>query len=351
MKHAILWTAGCLAALSIHAQNPTLSSSAEMDNRFPEGRYDKVLGADETGYYTMRVVGPITNAETIVERYDPNMKWSGSVKIPGSSGDVTNAKMHRNTLLLHGKVLTFHDRFSKADGASYCTVVPYEMSGEALQEMPLDKEVAEGYFKTPTFSVSLSQDGSKLVVMDEPVFAKGTSEKLRVKVFNTDGFKEIWSRDVALSNESDRFPENDVAVDNQGNAFIYKHVKVGPKEHTYQLLTVTKEGFKAHKIDLQTYFPTDYKMAWDRDGALLISGMLAPQGQSGTYWDRTWALKANAGGILYNKVMPLSQTLLRGQLSEKLATAPNARLGDCKLRGVLSRKSGGFYLVAEQYKS
>jgi hypothetical protein len=341
----------CISRMMVDAQDASVISSSEMDNKFPDAKGYRILGSDASGYYTLRTSGPITDQETVIEQYNAAMVWLASIQIHGSQGVMGDSKLHRQTVLLNGKILTFHDRWCKADLACYFSVIPYEMSGTVLEEVVLDKQAAEGMLKTPTFKIALSQDQSKLMVLDEIPFEKGLKEKIRIKVFSTTDFQLLWSKDMQLETESERYPDNFISVDNKGTAYLYKHVKLPTKEHLYQLIIAGKEGTKTEKIDLQTYFPTDFKMVWDTDGSLMIGGTLATQGQHAGNWERVWALKANENGIVFNKVTPLSQTILRTQLSEKQAAEPNAKLSDMKLRTVLVRKSGGIMLLAEEFRS
>jgi len=348
---SILFVLTGLLTLSVNAQTVTVSSSAEMPSEPANGSWKRTLGSDQNGHYLLRERGDISNMFTIVECYNQQLKLVRSIEIPGSSGTFADGKLHRQTELNKGRILTFHDRWTKADKSTYFSVIPYGMDGVAGEEKQLDSEPAESQMKSANYRISLSPDGSKLLVMTERPFEKGGLEKLRLKVFSTDNFEVLWSKDLNLDKESERYPNNNILVDNQGNAFVYKDIKITNKEHIYQLITANGEGSKTQGIDLKTYFPTHFKMVFDAQGKLIVCGMLATAGSSATNWERLWILKADASGILSNKINPLGTDLLMAQLSEKSAGQPDAKLSDFVMKDVLVKPDGGIILLAEHFKS
>lgn len=350
MKHLFFLFLGALS-LGAHAQNVTVTSSAEMPLEATTGSWKRALGSDQNGYYLLRERGDISNMFTVVDCYNQQLKLVRSIEIPGSSGTFADGKLHLQTELNKGRILTFHDRWTKADKSTYFSVIPYGMDGVAGEEKQLDSEPAESQMKSANYRISLSPDGSKLLVMTERPFEKGGLEKLRLKVFSTDNFDVLWSKDLNLDTESERYPNNNILVDNQGNAFIFKDIKVTNKEHIYQLITTNGEGSKTQGIDLKTYFPAYYKMVFDAQGKMVIGGMLATAGSSATNWERLWILKADATGILSNNINPLGTDLLMAQLSEKSAAQPDAKLSDFVLKDVLAKPEGGIILLAEHTKS
>ena len=102
-----------LAALTNQAQNPTIVSGYVQDNQFPDAKGMRILGGDASGYYTISTKGPITDQEALVEHFLPEFEWVDYISIKGATGTTIDSKMHRQTLLHDGKVLTFHDRWVK----------------------------------------------------------------------------------------------------------------------------------------------------------------------------------------------------------------------------------------------
>ncbi len=350
MKHVFLLLLG-FSSLAANSQTVTVTSSAEMPLEANTGSWKRTLGSDQNGYYLLREKGDISNMTTIVECYNPQLKLIRSIEIPGASGTFNDSKLHRQTELNKGRILTFHERWSKAEKANFFSVVPYGMDGVAGQETQLDTEPAEGQMKSANYLISFSPDGSKLFVLTQKPFEKGGLEKMGLKVFSTDNFEVLWSKDLNLDTEADRYPNNNILADNQGNAFIFKDIKITNKEHIYQLITTNGEGSKTQGIDLKTYFPTHHKMVFDAQGKMVICGMLATAGSNASNWERLWILKADATGILSNNINPLGTDLLMAQLSEKSASQPDAKLSDFVLKDVLVKPDGGIILLAEHFKS
>lgn len=349
-----LWTLLLLVCgpVAVMAQNPvSVSSTAELTNETPESVWKRTLGQDASGYYLLRESGSVSNSVTFVEQYNPQMKYVTTLRIPGASGTFNDSRMHRYTELNNGHILTFHEGWSKTAGENSFIVQTYRMDGTSDFEKILETEPAPGQMKSASYSISISPDGSKLLVLTEKPFVKGNFEQIRLQVFSTADFSTIWKKDIQLENEGERYPDNEILLDNTGTAFLFKDIKISNKEHIYQFITTSASISTIKTIDLQGMYPTYHKLLLDNEGKPVIGGMLATAGQNMSYWQSVWYLRADAEGtILDNTIEPLGGNFLATFVQGKAAQEPGYKLQDYILRDVFPKPGGGILLVAEEEK-
>jgi len=338
-----------LSSAAAFAQPVTVGSTEEYTNIIPEASWKQFLGYDATGYYILRESGPISNQKIWLEKYSPAMKLISTTNIESTSGTMGNSLLHRYTRWDHGKVYVFLEGWNKVESQNSFHVKVMNDDGSMPETATLlETEFSTGQLKSADYSVSFSPDGSKMLVLTEKPFKKGEKEELRLQVFSTKDYTSLWKKELTLENESVRYPDNDIAVDNSGIVYLYKDIKISGKEHTYQLVTHGGDFTKTEKIDLQTYFPTHYKMQIDSTGKLVIAGTLATQGENASEWRATWYLQADASGaIVQNKVEQLGTELLRLIVSEKAAATDNYSLDNYVFKDVVLKPNGGLILLAE----
>jgi hypothetical protein len=345
-----------IACTTVFAQAEVTSSAEftnEPANQQQNPYWNRVLGQDETGYYLLRRSGPISNEVTIIEKFAPgSMKLVSTYEIAGASGSFNDSKLHRLTELQHGKIVTFWEGWSKAEGKNSFIVKELNEDGTLPDdEFVLETEPAAGQMRSANYKISYSPDGKKLLVLTQKPFAKDSKEMIRLQVFDAVTYQSLWKQNITLENESERAPDNNILVDNAGRAYIFKDVKITNKEHIYQLITAGEGGMKLSLIDLKTWYPTYHKMLFDGKGNLVIGGMLAEAGSNRSNWQAAWYFAASPEGeILVNNAEPLGAGLLRLMMNEQQAAKEGAKLSDYVLKDVLLKEEGGVLLIAEQQK-
>lgn len=351
MKRIATWMA--VLAIGVARSQVTVTSSEEYTNNMPLVSWTKALGQDETGYYLLREGGTTSQPVLMLEKYSPALKLIYAQNIESTKGVMGNSEMHRLTEMDHGRILVFVEGWNKAEGKNSFLVKEVREDGTVAEKgILLETEPATGLLKSARYSVSFSPDGSKLLVLTQKPFAKDEKEKIRLQVFTTDTYASVWKQDLTLENESDRAPSNDIAVDNAGNAYVFKNIRITMKERQFRLITANAEQVKTTPLDLRTYHPVFQKMQFDQSGKLVICGMLAVLGQNNTNWQGTWYLLADKQGeILQNKVEPLGSDLLRmAGISEKRAATENFSLDNYVLKDVVLKPSGGAWLITEELR-
>lgn len=336
----------------IYAQTPvTVQSTPELNNETPQAIFKRVLGQDASGYYLLRESGDISNSVTFVEQYDAQMHYVATLRIPGSSGTFNDSRLLRKTALNNGRILAFSEGWNKAAGENSYVVQTYKMDGTTDFEKILETEPAPGQMRSATYSISFSPDGSKLAVLTEKPHVKGNFEQIRIQVFATSDFSTIWKKDVQLESESERYPDNEMLVDNNGVAYLFKDIKISMKQHDYQFITVSESISSIKPIDLQGMYPTYHQFLLDAEGKPVIAGMLATSGMNMSYWQSVWYLKGNPdGSIAHNTIEPLGENFLGTFIRQKSISEPGYKLPDYVLRHVFAKPEGGVVIVAEEEK-
>ena len=334
------------------AQEIVVKNSAEYTNQLQNAYWTNPLGQDETGYYLLREYGPVSNSTIVLEKYSPDFKLLFATNIESTSGTFNDSKLHRYTAMSNGKIYIFLVGWSKEKQQNSFHVKVVNEDGSVSDRMfELETEPAAGQMRSSNYSFSFSTDGSKLLVLTEKPFEKGSKETIRLQVFDTDLFSSIWKQDLTLENEADRFNINEIVVDNKGTAFLLKDIKISNKEHIYRLLTTGKDFSTSSDINLQGYGLGQRKMQFDQKGNLLINGTLVPAGRRNTDWQGIWFFKADPNGkVLQNKVDALGAEMLTLVISAKNAQREGYVLGDYVLKDVLLKSDGGVVLLTEEQK-
>lgn len=352
MKRLFTFLICCLTFSGLMAQEVTVSSTEEYTNTLQGAYWTRVLGQDASGYYLLREFGPISNRTVLLEKYSPAMKLMYATNIESTTGVMGDSKLHRFTEMNKGKVLVFLEGWNKSKGQNSLLVKEVNEDGSFAEGMRLlETEPATGQMKSANYSIGFSPDGSKLLVLTQKPFEKGGMETLRLQVFDTGNYQSLWKQDLTLTNTSERSPSNNILVNNEGIAYIFKDIKISGKERLYQLITTGKDFSNTAPIELQAYTPGYHKMMVDQSGKMVICGMLSPLGKSDSEWQATWYLQADAqGNILQNKTEQLGSALLKMLVSAKNADKEGYVLQNFVLKDILIKPTGGLMLLAEEQR-
>lgn len=346
----ILIFSSCFSVLI--AQNVTVSSTDEYTNQLQNAYWTSVLGQDESGYYLLREYGPISNTTIVLEKYSPSLKLLFATDIESTSGVMGDSKLHRYTKMNNGKVYVFLEGWNKDQGLNSFLVKQVNDDGSIDDKaITLETEPGKNMMKSANYSIQFSPDGSKLLVLTAKPFEKKANEALRLQVFNTEDFSSVWKQDLTLENEFERYPVNEITVNNDGVAYLLKDIKISNKEHQYQLITTGKDFSNVTAIDLQEYNMGQKKLIVDASGDIIISGTLVPAGHRNTDWQGLWFFKADAAGkIIQNKIEPTGSELLGLLVSPRSAEKEGFVLDNFVLKDVLLKPSGGLILLTEEQK-
>ena len=330
------------------AQEVPIESGPEINNPDPANFWTQKLGSDESGHYLLREFGPVTNKSIVLEKYDLGFNLLFSKDIESSNGIFGDSKNHFETILGNGEIFVFLSSWKKATGESGLWVQRYSNEGEKVgEETQLLNEKGTTMLKSSAYKISLSPDGSKMAVLEEPTFSKGAKESCTTNLFNTNDFSKIIENEFTFDTDMKRYPRNQILVNNQGVAFAFKEVKVSGKEFKYYLTSLGKESKFQEELNFELYQVNQSKFIIDNKGNLVGIGILAEAKKFTTLWQKTWQLKANANGVVKSIIEPLGTDLLSKLMSEKKAAKEGTSLNYYQIKDLLQKPNGGFLLITE----
>lgn len=331
------------------AQEVNIISSPELSNPYPQDFWTQNLGSDESGYYLIRDLGPPTNPEIILEKFDPNFTLLYSKNIESSSGILGDSKNHFETILGNNEILVFLASWNKERKEGGLWVQRFSTNGEKVgSEIQLLSDLEISLLKSSEYKISLSEDGSHLAVLTEPTFDKNAMESFRISVFKTDDFNKIAEKEFTFSVEMERYPRNEVLVNNSGVAFGFKSVKISRKEYKYYLASVGMESHFQEELNFKEDQLNQSKFIINTKGELVGVGLIAELKKYITLWQKTWLMIANGNGIVQRKIEPLGAALLSNFMSEKRAAKEGAAINYFQLKDLLEKPEGGYLLLTEQ---
>lgn len=333
-------------------QDVVVASTEEYTNQLQNAYWTRVLGQDESGYYLLREFGPVSNTTIVLEKYSPSLKMLFATNIESTSGTITDSRLHRYTEMKNGKIYVFLEGWSKAKQQNSFLVKQVNDDGSLSENViVLETEPSSGQLKSANYSISFSPDGSKLLVLTQKPFEKGGKETLRLQVFNTGDFSSVWKQDLTLENEAERYPLNEIVINNSGIAYLFKDIKISNKEHIYKLITTGKDFSDVVIVDMKSYAPGQKKFMVDHAGKLLICGTLVPPGARDTDWQGIWYFQADESGkVIQNKTEALGAQMLSLLVSQKNAEKEGYVIENFVLKDVLQKPSGGIIMLTEEQR-
>ncbi|MBK7679716.1 MAG: hypothetical protein IPJ29_10000 [Chitinophagaceae bacterium] len=210
-----------------------------------------------------------------LDAYDANRKPIGSNTIDKTL-EMGDANIYEGVFAMKDKLVMFKSEFSKASGAkmSYLYYYPFDVSGKRQKKMSLTSFVAESAFNSGNFSVNVSPDGTKVVVISELPYEKDGMEKCIITVYD-ENFKQLWKKDYTFMYESSKAPKNTIFVNNNGVAFLLKQINLKKAFDQFSMFTFAGDGKAVveKKIDLGNGFViATHKELFKANGDMLLAG-------------------------------------------------------------------------------
>jgi hypothetical protein len=347
-----LVTIGLVFSTFSYAQEPDIDWGEPIKNETPEIRINEIIHANEGGIYAIKSSGPITNEKLKLVKYDPQYKKvSEKEMIPaGSEGVMGNSLLHRQFLYANNKFLKFSLGWKKDEGKGYYYVQDVSLDGEISADgIRLDEAPAEKQLKAANYSIALSPDGKKLMILTEMPFVKKTKEKARVKAYSTDDWKQLWSKDIAFENVVERVPFNEIAIDDKGNGYLVKRVKNADKTFGHTLFTFKDSDGSMKKMELNSdgKMIPQMNLGFNSTGQFIISGFYSTDDKYKI--EGTAYFRVNPAGFAVetSKIEPFGTKVLGSFLSPKAASKASASLYKYDMLEAFQRADGSTLLMAE----
>ncbi len=309
------------------------------------------------------------NRKVFIEKFNENMDL---VKSQDINLSYKNKQLNfEDMIIINNNLFLLSSFHNKAKKKNYLFSQMINMrtlnAGRTLKK--LGEIETKGINRTGSFGINISRDSSKVLIYNELPYKKGKPERFSLKVYN-DNFDEVWSRNIRLPYNDDKFAVEEYRVDKDGNVYmlgvIYedksRRRRRGRPTYQYVILAYTADGGDAerYKIDLRDKFITDLTFRVADDGNLVCSGFFSEKGNysiKGTYFFR---LDPTSKEIYNRNLKEFNFEFVTDFMSDRKKekarkakregdTRKEAELYSYSLDRLVLRNDGGALLIAEQY--
>lgn len=331
------------------SQHYKIESGSELTNADPNGIWTESLGQDESGYYFIRKNGPVTNEGIILEKYDTSFQFLFSKDIESSSGVLGDSRNHFETILGNNEIFIFLASWNKEKMEGGLWVERLSIDGEKIDEaVELLAHKEQSMMKSSEYRVSISEDGSKLAVLTEPTFDKNAKEHFSISVFNTTDYKLIAENHFTFPLEMQRYPRNQLFVNNNGVAYAFKEVRLSKKDFRYFITSTSANDSFQEELIFEDKRLNHDKFIVDKHGDLVGVGLVAESKKFNTLWQELWTFKLSENTIKCSKVDPIGSDILVSFMSEKKAAKEGSSLNYFYIKDLLEKPDGGYVLLTEK---
>jgi len=350
---AVIALAGALVA---QAHEPVYRWGPPATNDFTERRVERLLDLGDQGFVLLRVSQDATTVKHFwLERFDRTLASVGMREVAFNGGVMGDSYDLDEVLTINGKLYAFVTHWEKAAGKHTLLLHPLDPEGVLAEGQVLDVVMAEKMGNNGRFIRALSPDGSKLLVLTELPFEKGTKERLRMTCYATADRKVIWKHEQTLEWEADKGLHNHVAVDDAGRAYLFKKTWQKPVWRYALYATDGKGSWKAHPANqLEGKELTDHRIAIGADGACFVYALYTTEPSA--YVKKvhgSWYAGFAADGSLevdLAKSWPADMVALFS--GDRIANdAAKSHVDDLRIKEILHRDDGKLLLLLEQVES
>lgn len=357
MKKSILFLGLLVCSLhQIMAQEPVsvvgpVQEQKETDNT----RFIRMLTSDLTGTYMLKESG--TNSadkEFYISKVDPSFNPVYTKRLSMTNGVMGDQIFVHSVIVVKGKIFLLKEGFKKAITKGFMNVYSVNADGEvSATPKELDSFTAEKLSLAANYSVSISQDESKIVVLAKYPAAKDVNEKVRLHVFDSD-FNELWTKEIIYDHPSKGSYANDVRINNAGDVFILKKM-IGEQSHTYyKLYTCSSNGtvWKENKVNTGVNFVSEHTFKLTRSGNAVVAGVYAVEMKWQDQQYGTFFFSVNpAGEVIAQKTDAFTETFLKDIQSRTFKKITGERyVVGLIIKDLLERSDGNMEMITEYFK-
>ena len=330
-------------------QEPLITWGKPLTNENVEAKIKRIIRSDESGFYALRETNSFLNKKCWIEKFDVSFNQVFSKEFDVNEGVMGKSLTYRFMLPSKENFLLFYDSWDKSQMKASLMVRKINLDGELEKDqVELEMMTAQKQMNSGNYSAVTSPDKTKLLVLSEFPYEKGTMEKVRLSVFDALTLKKIWSKDITLNYESKRTLNNEILVDNNGNAFLLKLID-GEKqrfEHVLFTLNSANQTWKSNTIFQDERLFTSHLFKMDAEGNVVIAGFYSTKNErklEGTYYVRC-EKDLVAAATVYE---PFGVSFLSQHMSAKKAAEPNAHIGEQQIKDLVFLSDGAGILITE----
>lgn len=256
------------------SQSPSVSWT--MAHTKPAMQVGVEIFGDESGYFVVNkkpLSGMEFNPGITIEYFDKSQerKFANNITIPQIE-DFVGIKYVGKTLYL------FKALFSKEAGQNNLSAIPISVDGTSGKPVNLASMSASRLVARGLFSVAVSPDGNKLMVLSMPAFEKDANERIIISYYN-EKLEKLSSETLTFNYPWTKAVFNEPYVNNDGVVFLLKKTDMKGEGVKYSVFSCAGKSLKEFRIPLEGNMK-----------ALAITGGIAPNGDmavAGYYTENT----------------------------------------------------------------
>lgn len=339
---------------SLFAQEPIYKWGEPSTNDFLDRHIDQLLDLDGNGFVLLRRKTASTSVSTYwLEYYNTELKIEGIREVVFNGGVMGNSFDIEEITVQNGRIYAFVSHWDKTAGEHSLSVKELTLTGELVDIAELDAIAAQKMGNRGVFRTTFSDDGSKLLVLSELPFVKKTKEKIRLSCYDVPTMKQLWKQDQELSWDSKRGANNHIAVNNAGQAFLFKKIWEKP-DWKYALYSFDSKGnWQDYALGIEGKQIVDHRLEFNNDNEFILFATYSTDpsnfdkklhGTLFVHLDASMKMDANqAEGWKQETV-----TFLAG---EKMAGSDAPMLMNYDIKEILFRNDGNMLVLMDQVKS
>ncbi len=217
----LLFTIFCVSSLI--AQEPVYTWGKPQTNENPERGTDKLISLGDKGFVLLRQSRSASESSNYwLEYYDPSLTLISNIKIEFSVGVMGDSYDIEKIVPQKGVLYALVSHWDKTTMLNTLSLKTVNLNGKLDHYMNLTSQSAEKYMNRGGFDITFSENGKKLLVINEAPFERKTFEKLSLTCFDVETKKEDWTHAQELKTPSDRGYNNNIAISNSGKAIMFK---------------------------------------------------------------------------------------------------------------------------------
>jgi hypothetical protein len=342
--------------LGVSAQEPVYRWGPPATNDFPERRIEKLLELGDEGFVLLRVAEDATTVKHHwLERYDASLKHLGTQEVHFNGGVMGNAYFLDEVVAVNGGLYAFVTHWDKAAGKHELVMHELGFDGTLSEGKVLDTITAEKMGNRGDYTRSFSPDGTKLLVLAEMPFEKGTKERLRMTCFDVPALSTVWTHEQSLDWDADKGLHNDIAVSNSGRAYLFKKTWQKPVWQYALYATDGKGSWKAHRSKhLEGKQVEDHRIGIGPDGACFVYALYTtePSAYDKTVQGSWYARFAADGSLTTDRAEGWPMGMVAALSGERIAAdAEKAHIDDLVIKDILFRSDAKPLVLLEQVES
>lgn len=338
--------------LFVFASNIVISQEFDIEWKNPFNREnitDKsiVISSDPSSseYYVLRESASVSDPFLWLEKYSYPEGNLFVKTIPKNEGTFSENVLYEKFLVGKNQFLFFYRGWSKEAKKSSYLVRSCSLGGEYTKDAKeLDSHIAQNKLKAGDYDIAISPNKSMFALLMTFPYEKDTKEKVRIKVFDAISLSEKWSKDITMSIESEKGTNNNLAIDDNGNLYLFKRI-AEKNNFIFHLYTVNSNLAEFKEIPMSIPEGTiisQFKLLMTPQSNLYVTGLYSAK--TNVVIDGSFCIKINTG----TQQIDLCKFNLFGDRISGLT--PGVGLQDIVLKDIIFMSNGSYQIIAENQK-